>query len=441
MSRIVQSRYAKAIDDYIAENGDCRLKKEERYMLRGDVHRLPVYRLPLKLLLFNIRNGRFAAELREKEQSLSFKLDPENGEHAKIIAQLLLKDKKEAGFLLRDLKEVGQKRAGAISHDGRIINGNRRVAVLTQLMNEEGPQYGFFETVRLPSNLDPKDLWRIEAGIQLGHEFQVNYGPVNELLKIKEGREAKLSLPVIAKTLGGDNTVKTVEEKLDRLELIETYLRHLGTPFKYSEAEGKVEHFIDLQKILRSRAYRNLTKPQQSRFIKIAFDFIRSGMAHLRIRKLQRVLVHPQSLDVLERAHKEALRALGKSAPGTASTEEIGDEGESIARALAGQRKAAARDPRGAKRQRGHGLGPKADAKAERLRSGEAREEFVDALDGAMEVAAARDVKGKPRKLVRRAETAVQALSQLERLQLKPFKGHLDRLASELRRLSKKARS
>ena len=37
--------------------------------------------------------------------------------------------------------------------------------------------------------MDERDLWRIEAGLQFAKDFRLEYGPVNELLKLKEGLE------------------------------------------------------------------------------------------------------------------------------------------------------------------------------------------------------------------------------------------------------------
>ena len=61
---------AKKIDAYIQKHPESKLNKTHAVILQGERVDLPVYRLPLDLLFYNIRNGRFAAEyidLKNKE--------------------------------------------------------------------------------------------------------------------------------------------------------------------------------------------------------------------------------------------------------------------------------------------------------------------------------------------------------------------------------------
>src|SRR5437879_1162227 len=133
---------------------------------------MPVYRLPINLLAFNIRNGRFAAELKAKERDAKRALDPLDPDDAAIIAELLLHQDANATEVLKaDLKKVGQTEPGIITHDGFVINGNRRMAILQELHKEEPTgRFAFLDAQILPPEIDAKDLWRIEAGIQLSRD-------------------------------------------------------------------------------------------------------------------------------------------------------------------------------------------------------------------------------------------------------------------------------
>lgn len=294
----VQSHRAKELDDYIDGHPDCKLEKSEPYEIHGKRTDLSVYRLPLSYLVYNIRNGRFAAELKELEAELGKVLNPEDVDDSKRIEDLLLKDKNQAKFIKKDIARVGQLRPGAISYDGTVIDGNRRVAVLRDIHEETlDEKFNYFETVRLPTNVSAEDLWRIEAGIQLSYDLKAAYGPINELLKIKEGLDASLSHGMIAVVLGGDNTIKSVKEKEQRLVLIEDYLNYLGRPFKYSVAERRHEHFIDLQNVMGTPKFKKLTEEDRTRLIHAAYDMIRAGLPHLDIRKLRRVI---EEHDVVE---------------------------------------------------------------------------------------------------------------------------------------------
>src|SRR5437879_6108186 len=108
-------------------------------VIAGKKELLQVYRLPTSLLAFNIRNGRFAAELRAKEHQLGRGLDPLVSEDEEVIQALLVNlDPGATELLKQDIKAIGQTDPGIITHDGFVINGNRRLAVL-HLLHDEDP--------------------------------------------------------------------------------------------------------------------------------------------------------------------------------------------------------------------------------------------------------------------------------------------------------------
>jgi len=156
---------------------------------------------------------------------------------------------------------------------------------------------------RLLPNIDKNDLWKLEAGIQLGKDEIVKYGPINELLKLKEGIDAGLDKEEIAKTLYGYDDAKEITKKLDRLLLIEDFLRFNGTPEKYNEVKNMVEHFINTQNIL---AYIKdiIEDPGEKKAIKRAlFGLIQDGRSHLEIRKVREMFKYnsPKALEWLRK--------------------------------------------------------------------------------------------------------------------------------------------
>ena len=73
---------AKKIDDYIQKH-DCKLKRNRDVIIQGKRVDLDVYRLPLDLLFYNIRNGRFASEYDELKVKEGRELRPEDPADAK----------------------------------------------------------------------------------------------------------------------------------------------------------------------------------------------------------------------------------------------------------------------------------------------------------------------------------------------------------------------
>lgn len=260
-------------------------------IIGGQKKMFDVFKIPTNLLAFNIRNGRFAAELRAKEKKLGRRLDPLLGEDEAIIRELLLNLDPSATKLLKDdLRKVGQTEPGIITHDGFVINGNRRMAILQELHRENpSGKYEYLEVQILESGIGEKDLWRIEAGLQLSRDKRLEYGPVNDLLKIREGLKSKLTPQEIAATLYGVKDAEEVLEKDRRLTLIDNYLEYIGEPENYTKATGFVEHFINLQDLLKYLKDKDVKGPERQKWLLGAFEMIRAGMKHMDIRDLRRI--------------------------------------------------------------------------------------------------------------------------------------------------------
>ena len=91
---------AKKIDDYIQKHPDCKLTRTRDVIIQGKRVDLPVYRLPLDLLFYNIRNGRFASEYDDLKVKEGRELRTEDPADAKKIQKLLISlDEKQSLIL------------------------------------------------------------------------------------------------------------------------------------------------------------------------------------------------------------------------------------------------------------------------------------------------------------------------------------------------------
>lgn len=297
---------ATRIEKYIKDHEKCQTGRSEPVELDGQVIELPVFRLPLELLRYNIRNGRFAAEYQELKRKSKRDLDSSKKEDAKTINELLLHlDEKAAHILEEDLKRVGQKYPGIITFDGSVINGNRRMAVLEYLYKQtHSEKFAYLKVARLPKSVKPSDLWRIEAGIQLSRQEKLDYGPVNTLLKFKEGIDAGLSPKQIAASLYGGFTEKEIKESLERLKLIDAYLKFIKEPGHYKIVENQEihEHFADLQRTLSKEKNKGTSGVEILKLTKAGFALIRDGLRHRDIRELSSFMDNPVSRTKLLKA-------------------------------------------------------------------------------------------------------------------------------------------
>ena len=286
----------KQLDAYLASQ-DAKDDQKLRLVLKGDPVHLQVYKIPIKYLIYNIRNGRFAAELLQKESELKRKLDAAVPADAKIIQKILLDiSPNETEALKKDLAHNGQLDPGVITHDGAVVNANRRMAILSLLHEEtHEPRFEYLRVARLPKNVDEKDIWRIEAGLQFAKEFRLDYSPINELLKLKEGREkSKLSPAEIAATLMGRFTVAEVNERLAVLKLVESYLEFIGKPGQYHivQEQRSMEKFNSLQAnvIAPLKKQGELKDSEIAKLSALGFVLInRTNLSHWDIRLLSKI--------------------------------------------------------------------------------------------------------------------------------------------------------
>jgi hypothetical protein len=291
----LETNREKQLDAYV-QQASAKDEQTLRMVLKGKPERLQVYRVPIKYLIYNIRNGRFTAELLQKESELKRRLDPAIPADAKIIQRILLElDANATDALKKDLSANGQLDPGVITRDGAVVNANRRMAILSFLHEQtHDPKFEYLRVARLPKDVDEKDIWRIEAGLQFAKEFRLDYSPVNELLKLKEGRENGLSPEEISVTLLGRFSAAGVRERLEVLKLIESYLEFIGRPGQYHiiQDERSMEKFNSLQAnvIAPLKKHGELKQAEIAKLSVLAFMLInKTSLSHWEIRLLNKI--------------------------------------------------------------------------------------------------------------------------------------------------------
>lgn len=292
----LNSQNEKKIDLYIKNCKDCKLSYPERVRIKDKMVELDVFRLPLDHLFYNVQNGRFAKEYLTKKRELNRDLNSEDPADIKEIEKMLREQNpKKTEWLKDNLREEQQIEPGIITHDGYVINGNRRMSVLN-LLAKEDTKFGYMNVGRLPkTGVDESDIYKIEIGKQMAREQKLDYGPMNELLKIDHGLKSHLNKEQLAKTIGF--SVKEIEKKVSRLELIKEYLQFIGEPENFEEAENLNEHFIDLEDYIffETKKKKHQFTPIEIIKIKdIAFSLIKNKIPHLELRKIPKIASNPK---------------------------------------------------------------------------------------------------------------------------------------------------
>ena len=241
-------------------------------------------------------------------------LAPSSPEDQKIIKEILLSIRPDENTKIRDdLKKNGQMHPGIITCDGIVVNGNRRKALLETLYDDDetrDEQFKYLDVQVLPSDITKAEVWLIEAGIQMSTPQQLDYSPINHLLKLREGVDSDLKIEDMAARIYGVSE-ETITADLDRLKLIDEYLDDfLKKSARYYLVKQLNEHFIDLQEIVNwashpRGAVRLNWRPDKSDINElklVAFYYIRIRFPHLRIRGLRDLFATDKSWEQVKQA-------------------------------------------------------------------------------------------------------------------------------------------
>jgi hypothetical protein len=309
----VASERADHIRAYIQEHPFSKIDERWPMEFGGIIRYQPVYDIPINLLCYNLKNGRYAVELAKLQADESYQLDPTRAtDHEKLRSLLLSLDPEQTEALKEDIRQRGQIYPGVITQDGFVINANRRMAVLEKLHQAEpGGKFEKLKVQVLPDDVDDRDLWRLEAGLQLSRDTRADYSPINELLKLREGRDAGLKPTEIAAAMYGRKAT-WVEESLGRLDTMEQYLSYFGLDHGYHHLEGTNEQFIELQKNLKALEREGLDAEERYDWLICQFQLIRAGVSNWDLRDVKKIALDHDAQDRLQE------EVIAKSQPGSA---------------------------------------------------------------------------------------------------------------------------
>ena len=230
-------------------------------LYQGQYRELPVIELPQDKLVYRVDNGRLITELQrlQKKKGLapdhvrSRQDDPQVQEE---LHNLLLKLSKDPqGPIYQELEFQGmQTEVLLITSDGVVVNGNRRLAAMRDLLLRDPEKYSRFSTVRagvLPADAQVQDIEYVEAALQLAPETKLAYSWINRRLKLRRQRdELKLPMDKILESYRLQGT-QDLDRELQELALAEAYLAdYCLQPGEYALVQDTEELFTGLNSTL-----------------------------------------------------------------------------------------------------------------------------------------------------------------------------------------------
>lgn len=212
---------------------------------RGALLALPVARLSPDTLVYRAENGRILAELEEHAQSIgaptaSLTGAQDSQELQRLLHGLLLAHASDpTGPILQELARHGQQTEPLlVTTDGVLVNGNRRLAAMRELMARDPERYAGFGEVQaavLPADTRTSDMEAIEAALQMAPDTKLGYAWTNRRLKMRrQSRDLGLSRQAIVDAYRLDDPSQ-IDRELAELELAEDYLANYAqAPHAYS---------------------------------------------------------------------------------------------------------------------------------------------------------------------------------------------------------------
>lgn len=225
--------------------------------LRGGYEPTPVVELPEALLVYRVENGRLIAELEEHARAQGLDLAGLRATQETLEVQRLLhrflaaKAAAADGPILQELAEAGQQiEPLLISADGVLINGNRRMAAMRELLRRDPQRYAGFAAVSaavLPVDVTPAEIEAAEAALQMAPETKLAYGWINRRLKLRRQRQELGLTDAEIQRAYRLKDVARIAAELGELDLAEDYLaRFAKAPGRYSLIADAEPLFVGL---------------------------------------------------------------------------------------------------------------------------------------------------------------------------------------------------
>lgn len=262
--------------------------KGKRIRYCGDVKTFTEYEIPMDLIIYNVENGRIASLVKSYEREHS-SLNPEKEEDAKRIAQFLYDSNDIANKKTkRNIVANGQLETGIITCDGVLVDGNRRVSLMRQIMSDssyspsERARCEKFRAIVLPEDADKKEILRLETTFQMGADEKVGYNAIEKYLHAQDLYDQNFSTADISEFMNLDSSTD-VSKLLEIKQLIDEYLEYFGLEGLYTRLpKGFEDDLLKLNTAIRKIKNGGISWIPTTRLTEvendlkcISFDYIR----------------------------------------------------------------------------------------------------------------------------------------------------------------------
>ncbi len=279
----------------------------ERLSYNGAFHLRKCFKIPIEYLHFNLENGRYHTKyLLLNQANPGVNIDSKDPRWRDEMLKLLngtwddtrtgvntRKDKPYFEELLEDIRVRSQEKPGIVLENGGVMSGNRRLAALITLANEQNePRFQRFDAFIVPGHMDAADRWRLEMSAQVGQGRLLHgYEPVEKLLKMREGIKVFLA----KNPQGGDQaamkavatefglSASEVQKELDTLRYIEEWLNTRGHRNEWWLANELTEVFTEMPPLIEACSKNDVPPEERGKLKRAVYHLINNGQANYQI--------------------------------------------------------------------------------------------------------------------------------------------------------------
>lgn len=231
--------------------------KTQRISFQNRNQDFSIHSIPIGLPKYRIDNGRtyaaqakYLADSQNKDLPKDYFSKDHESEQVQRSQHDILKGMINEKGLASFFKTHEQSDAIILSHDGYVINGNRRLCSWRELIYNDpkkySPKFSHIDVVILPP-ADPKDIDELEAKLQVHRDIKADYTWTSRALMLKN-RKATYGYSADDLATLFDMSKSEVEELTDMLSYADAYLEDRNKVGQYDLIDKSQYAFKQLHK-------------------------------------------------------------------------------------------------------------------------------------------------------------------------------------------------
>ena len=238
----------------IEKKAVIKTEQKRKLTIDGLTEVYPVYKVKLDVLFYNDKNDRIATWISKYKAEHDGKT-PDLADREKynnIIEEFIVESNPDAiNKTQTNIKTVGQREAGVVLSDGRVIDGNRRFTCLRRLTQEDD-KFSYFETVIIDRNIEDsaKQIKILELSIQHGEEQKVNYQPVDRLVGIYNDIISTKMISIAEYAKSTNESESEVNKRVGLAKLMIEFLEFINAPNQFYIARD-LEVYYPLEELFK----------------------------------------------------------------------------------------------------------------------------------------------------------------------------------------------